>query len=162
MQPKREKVKICSVLMISLAAGLFLLAACAEQSTGGEVERWRLPEGSLDRKQAFLGTAMARTVDEWYVPGGDPEQGRRAVQAHGCPACHVVPGVPRPHGLVGPPLTDWSDRRFIAGTLPNTPSNLIDWIQFPQTVEPGTAMPNLGVNEQDARDIAAFLYTLGR
>jgi cytochrome c1 len=33
------------------------------------------------------------------------------------------------------------------------------WIRDPQHVSPGTAMPDLGVGEGDARDITAFLYT---
>jgi cytochrome c2 len=33
------------------------------------------------------------------------------------------------------------------------------WIQHPQRVSPGTAMPELGVTAADSRDMAAFLYT---
>ncbi len=63
--------------------------------------------------------------------------------------------------MVGPPLDDWSERRFIAGSFPNEPEMLVQWIRFPQAIEPGNAMPNMGVTEQDARDISAYLYTLG-
>jgi cytochrome c1 len=48
----------------------------------------------------------------------------------------------------------------IAGVLTNTPDNLIEWIHNPPGVDPRTAMPNLGVDEAAARDIAAYLYTL--
>jgi cytochrome c1 len=48
----------------------------------------------------------------------------------------------------------------VAGKLPNTPDQLVRWIQQPQAVEPGTAMPDLGVSLAEARDIAAYLYTL--
>ncbi len=41
--------------------------------------------------------------------------------------------------------------------LPNTPENLVRWIQQPEQIRPGTAMPNLGISEDDARDIAAYL-----
>jgi cytochrome c1 len=44
--------------------------------------------------------------------------------------------------------------------LPNSADNLVRWIQHPRTIEPKTAMPDLGVSNQDARDIAAYLYTL--
>jgi cytochrome c1 len=64
--------------------------------------------------------------------------------------------------MVGPPLNDWSERGYIAGELPNNAENLIRWIMDPQGVEPGTDMPNLGVTEEQARDIAAYLFTLGR
>jgi cytochrome c1 len=51
-------------------------------------------------------------------------------------------------------------RAYIAGQLANQPDNLIRWLQDPQAVEPGTAMPKLGVVPQVARDMAAYLYTL--
>jgi cytochrome c1 len=34
------------------------------------------------------------------------------------------------------------------------------WIRDPPGVDAKTAMPRLGVTEPDARDIAAYLYTL--
>ena len=39
-------------------------------------------------------------------------------------------------------------------------ANMIRWIQRPQDVDPKNVMPNMGVTDQDARDIAAYLYTL--
>lgn len=72
----------------------------------------------------------------------------------------MIPGVSGANGLVGPPLIKWSGRSFIAGEVPNNPENLITWITVPQSIEPGTVMPNLGVLDEDARDIAAYLYTL--
>ncbi len=94
------------------------------------------------------------------VPGGDVERGRQAIVAHGCISCHTIPGVRRADAQVGPPLTEWALRRYIAGTLPNEPEHLIAWIINPQEIEPGTAMPTLGVTPEEARDIAAYLYTL--
>jgi cytochrome c1 len=64
------------------------------------------------------------------------------------------------NGLVGPPLLWWSRRTFIAGELPNTPENLVRWVRSPQSVEPHMAMPALGLSDQQARDVAAYLYTL--
>ncbi|MFY1671465.1 c-type cytochrome [Plantactinospora sp. WMMB334] len=91
---------------------------------------------------------------------GYPDRGARLIQEYGCGSCHVVPGVRRADGLVGPPLTRFGARSYIAGALPNNAENLQRWIQDPQSVEPGTAMPDLGVTETDARDIAAYLFTL--
>jgi cytochrome c1 len=65
--------------------------------------------------------------------------------------------VPGADAEVGPPLTGFGRRGYIAGELPNNPENLQRWIRSPQSVEPGTVMPDLGVTESDARDIAAFL-----
>lgn len=94
------------------------------------------------------------------VPAGDPARGWQAIQDYGCHSCHQVPGVPGANSFVGPPLTAWAARHYIAGRLPNEPEYLVQWIRFPQAIEPGTAMPNMGVTEQDAQDIAAYLYTL--
>lgn len=96
------------------------------------------------------------------VPGGDVERGAEALRSYGCGACHTIPGIAGANALVGPPLTDWSKRHYIAGTLPNTPENMLRWLQSPQAIRPGTAMPTLGVTEEDARDISAYLYSLGR
>ena len=95
-----------------------------------------------------------------FVVTGHPERGEDALESYGCGACHIIPGVVGANSTVGPSLSDWPERLYIAGTLTNTPDNLIYWIQFPQEIAPGTAMPNLGVTEQDARDIAAYLYRL--
>lgn len=95
-----------------------------------------------------------------YVSGGDADEGRRKIADVGCGSCHVIPGVPGANSTVGPPLTQWADRVYIAGSLANEPENLVQWLLDPQAIEPGTAMPNLLLSEQDARDISAFLYTL--
>src|SRR5512146_2999516 len=96
----------------------------------------------------------------YYVPGGNADSGKIAIQTYGCGSCHMIPGVSVATGTVGPPLMFWSRRTYIAGEVPNTPDFLVRWIEVPQAIEPGTAMPNLGVPEQAARDIAAYLYTL--
>jgi cytochrome c len=94
------------------------------------------------------------------VPGGVPARGAQYIERFGCGSCHVVPGVRGADGTVGPPLTDFSERGYIAGELPNNGDNLIRWIMDPKAVEPGTAMPDLDVTEAEARDIAAYLFTL--
>jgi cytochrome c len=94
------------------------------------------------------------------IRAGDPVRGWQAIQTYGCHSCHAVPGVPSANSYVGPPLTAWAARHYIAGKLPNEPDYLVQWIRFPQAIEPGTAMPNMGVTENDAQDIAAYLYTL--
>jgi cytochrome c1 len=80
--------------------------------------------------------------------------------AFGCGACHIIPGVVGASGTIGPPLDGFGRRVYIAGKLPNRPENLLRWIQDPQGVEPGTAMPSLPVSDDEARHIAAYLYTL--
>lgn len=109
----------------------------------------------------LLGCTGGRAVQPYRVAtGGNAHQGRQIIQSYGCGACHTIPGIHAANGLVGPPLYFFSRRTMIAGELPNTPENLIRWIENPPAVEAGTAMPNLGLSEQQARDAAAYLYTL--
>lgn len=107
-----------------------------------------------------LGACEDDSATRWNIPGGNAESGKRLIGFYECGSCHVIPGVQGAEGVVGPPLNFWSRRSLIAGNVPNDPDNLIRWIVDPQAIEPGTAMPNLGVTSAEARDIAAFLYTL--
>jgi cytochrome c len=91
---------------------------------------------------------------------GYPDRGAQLIVEHGCGSCHRIPGIDRANGLVGPPLDRFGARSYIAGALPNNADNLQRWIADPQAVEPGTAMPDLGIDPIDAQDIAAYLYTL--
>lgn len=121
------------VLICAFVSGALVLTSCSNQ----EQER----------------AAAAMT-------GGSPQRGKTAISKYGCATCHTIPGVHGADALVGPPLTQMGSRSYIAGVLPNTPDNMIRWIQNPPQVDQLTAMPNLGVTEQDARDIAGYLYTL--
>ena len=51
-------------------------------------------------------------------------------------------------------------RTYIAGRAPNTPETMVQWVRAPETIDPETAMPNLGLSAQQARDVAAYLFTL--
>ena len=95
-----------------------------------------------------------------HVRGGNVRRGRVAIEHYGCGSCHSIPGIRSAAGVVGPPLSGIADRRMIAGMLPNTPEEMVRWIVMPQSIVPGNAMPNLGVSDGQARDIAAYLYTL--
>ena len=88
----------------------------------------------------------------------DAALGAIMIRKYGCGTCHVIPGIPGAGGKVGPSLKGVAGRRELAGALVHTPENLARWIRFPRTVKPRTAMPTLGVSENEARDIIAFLY----
>lgn len=92
--------------------------------------------------------------------GGDPARGAVLITRSGCGACHQIPGLQQADGMVGPPLDQFARRTMIAGFLPNTPENLINWVQHAQTVLPGNAMPDTLLSDAGARDVAAYLYTL--
>ena len=126
------------LLILLIAAGLAIAA-------GGMA--W-----NADRREAV------RKAQE--LTGGNVENGRRALAAYGCVACHTIPGIRLARGKVGPRLEGLRERVYIAGVLPNTPENMIWWIQHPQSVDPKTAMPETGIGPTDARDVAAYLYSL--
>jgi cytochrome c len=93
------------------------------------------------------------------VPG-DPKAGRAALERYQCGACHAIPGVAGATGLVGPPLSGYGQRVYLAGKFPQEPALLAKWIQDAPSLAPQTAMPNVGVTEADAVNIAAYLYQL--
>jgi cytochrome c len=111
-------------------------------------------------------TILANTADNMpvmarqTVPDGDPQAAPEAIKRYGCGTCHSIPGVVGADGVVGPELDNISRRSLLAGQIPNTPDNLMLWIQHPQLVRPGGDMPEMGVSDTDARNIAAYLYSL--
>lgn len=142
----RITVLVIAVLLVAGAVALAIWSPTADEF----------------RNTRFVNAALGSGIGEPLieVPGGDAANGPSAMQRYGCISCHTVPGVTGAQGTVGPPLNDFGNRAYIAGTLPNTADNLIHWIQNPQQVIPGNDMPELGVTDSDARDIASYLYTL--
>lgn len=102
-----------------------------------------------------------RALPDYTVAvGGDAARGRAVVGARHCGACHEIPHVTGATGVIGPPLAELWRRSFIAGALANTPENLVRWIRDPHGVDPQAAMPVLGLDERQARDVATFLYSM--
>lgn len=95
-----------------------------------------------------------------HLTGGNPARGRTIAREVGCVACHVMPGVPGPETRVGPPLEKFGQSSFVAGAAENTPENVIQFLRDPRSVAPQSAMPNLRLTETQARDLAAYLYSL--
>jgi cytochrome c len=90
------------------------------------------------------------------------QQAAKALISNHCAACHVVPGVAVAVGRVGPVLGDIRRQQMIAGFFANTPGMLIQWIEHPQRMLPGNAMPEMGLTHLEAVEIAEYLYTLGQ
>lgn len=107
----------------------------------------------------FIAACQDATATAVALTGGNPEDGQTAIRKYGCWTCHTIPGIAGANGLIGPPLDKVAGRAYIAGR-PNSPQQLIEWIRHPQEVRRPTPMPDMGVTERDARDIAAYLYTL--
>jgi cytochrome c len=128
----RIRILILVVLILATAVGL--------------ARRWIADVAETEREAAEL-------------TGGHPRLGRDAMMSLGCVACHQAPGFFGPKPQVGPPLTEFALRTFIAGTAENRPENLIRFLRDPRSIAPRSAMPKLPMSEAQARDLAAFLYT---
>jgi cytochrome c1 len=107
-----------------------------------------------------LGGCDAPGEDGPTVRGGDADRGRATLARLECGVCHVIPGVPGVRGHLGPSLAQYRHRVYLAGRFPNTPEVLVRWLLDPPSMLPDTAMPALDVTEAEARDMAAYLYTL--
>jgi len=118
--------------------------------------RWTM--NAVAMTMAIVATALiVQRVEARHVAlvgyVGDPERGRALFDVYGCASCHTT-------GMVGPPLDDMGARSYIAGQFPNIRGVMLQWLQHPQALKPGTAMPELGVTRRDADDLAAYLATL--
>lgn len=109
---------------------------------------------------AALASGCAKEEPASRVVGGDPERGRLLVQQYQCAACHFIPEVQGPNGDAGPSLESMGRLSYIAGSIPNQPENMIRFLQNPPAVKPGTLMPALGITDDEARHMAAFMYSL--
>jgi cytochrome c2 len=92
--------------------------------------------------------------------GDDSHAQAKKLIAQNCAACHQVPGVTGANGRVGPSLAGIARQQIIAGHFANTPDTLTRWIESPQEMLPGNAMPDMRLTHAQAREIAGYLYTL--
>lgn len=156
-------------------AALYWVIAEGIKMSGMPAWKYRLREEDMWALVAFLKRLPRLSPAEYRalktpphehaeppIPEGppDPARGKRAINQYLCVTCHHIPGIVGSNAPVGPPLTGIGTRAFIAGVLPNTPANMVRWLRDPQRYDPNSAMPDLGVNERDARDMAAYLATL--
>lgn len=107
-----------------------------------------------------LGACADKTDAPRVIVGADAREGLAVVERVGCAACHRIPGVAWPKGQVGGDLSGFARRSLIAGRLPNQPDVLVPWLQNPSALSPETGMPPMPLSDAEARDVAAYLYTL--
>lgn len=124
------------------------------------LKRWGLAAAAMLAALLFAGCDHGVERAAAAMTGGDPERGKAALRRYGCSSCHTIPGVRGSDGRVGPPLDGVASRVYIGGVLQNTPDNMVAWLRDPRHFAERTAMPNEGLSESEARDMAAYLYTL--
>lgn len=115
----------------------------------------QMPRMPIDAAQAaaiadFLGATDAPSSSEAL---GDPASGEQLFRSFACGACHgaVPEAVPRPV-VLAPHLGHAIRRLGFRG--------VVAWIQDPAAQKVDTLMPRLGLSEQQAVDLAAYLSTL--
>ncbi|HEX2723697.1 MAG TPA: cytochrome c oxidase assembly protein, partial [Gemmatimonadaceae bacterium] len=153
-----------------LVAGLFIflgwMRRSGERAVKAESARRQLRDSAVLPAMLvivmaiFSGCSTNNAQSAAELTGGNPGHGHDAIRRYGCQSCHTIPGVTGAVALVGPNLDGVANRAYIAGVLTNTPQHMIEWIRNPPALDSKTAMPNLNVTEKDARDMAAYLYTL--
>jgi cytochrome c1 len=114
-----------------LLAGALLLGACGDTSPPGRT-----------------------------IAGADPARGLAVMERVGCAACHDIPGIDWPRGRAGPSLKGFGASPMIAGRFPNQPEVLTAWLIDAPSLSPETGMPPMPLTEAEARDVAAWLYSL--
>lgn len=158
-------------LIMWIPAGLIYVAAALALFAG-----WLRQSAMVDARAAVERVARAGTACLLFLTlagcsdreaqsvrtatGGEIDAGRQTIKRAGCAACHTIPGIPGANASVGPSLAGIATRNYIAGVLPNEPENLVNWLLDPPRHSPKTVMPDTKLSEREARDVAAYLYTL--
>ena len=157
------------------AAHLYYVTKYGIRMTGMPAWAFRMSDHGLWATVAFLKhmPQLARHEYEQWVashenlecprnteaaPVYTKERGQTVLRQYACENCHLIEDMVGPDIHIGPPLTDWSKRKYIAGVLPNTKENLVRWITAPHEVSPATLMPDLGVSPAHAREMAVYLF----
>ncbi len=103
------------------------------------------------------GCTGGRAVQGYSVSSvGYAPRGQQIIIDRRCGSCHTIPGIHDANGTFGPPLGSFARLTILAGNFPNSPGYLVPWIMSPTSIKPRTAMPDLGISQQQARDVAAY------
>jgi cytochrome c2 len=147
---------------VAAVAGVWSMGVPGADPVGGALEVLQAGAGN------YADWAREGPVDgqpDWSqqfrpVVRGEAANGRLVIAENGCGACHVIPGIVRAHGTVGPSLERFADRAYIAGQMTNRAETLVAYLRAPSDFTPETVMPDTGLTEAEAADAAAYLYTL--
>jgi len=141
---------------------------------------WIAPEAPglyLGQCAEFCGTQHAKMLLRVYAHTRDEFQrwvkaqtqpslsaprtpGRRIFESTGCINCHALGGTVA-NGRYAPDLTHLMSRATLAsGAALNTPANLRQWLQQPDTLKPGSHMPAMQLGDRDLDQLVAYLLTL--
>ncbi|MEW6542522.1 MAG: c-type cytochrome [Nitrospirota bacterium] len=115
-----------------------------------ELEAAKTAAGNFSSRPKFAAVPRPDLAMAQDQSAKQAELGKRLyTNKYGCNACHRVG---EEGGVVGPAL----DR---AGFRLNA-TWVYRWIKYPQAMKPETRMPNLGISDEDAKALAAYLSML--
>ena len=177
-----RSVRRIALAAVALASGLLLAASARRAPRLGRRMRvlpqaadarwgrgWGIPilgligaavlGGGIASYTSYQARQQQRLVVQ-ELTRGEPDRAPPLLIRYGCAGCHTIPGVPGAIGQVGPALAGFATRVYIGGTAANRPNRLIEWLVDPPRLEPNSAMPATGISNAEARDVAAYLYTL--
>jgi cytochrome c len=109
-----------------------------------------------------LGAVNAAGGAPVIEPGSPEADGQQIIASKPCVGCHTIPGIPGATGTVGPNLAGVASRTKIAGGAVDNhgPDDLKAWVLNPPAKKPGTLMPNVGLTDDEATKIVAYLELL--
>jgi cytochrome c oxidase subunit 2 len=113
-----------------------------------------------ESEEEFAGWLDAMRQSGRDPPDATARKGRDVFMQARCAGCHTIRGSDAA-GQTAPDLTHIASRSTLgAGSLPNTPDDLADWIRDPQRVKPGNQMPPNPLADDDLHALVAYLETL--
>jgi len=115
------------------------------------MRRFRLTAPEVQAVSAYLFTGSVPGPGRVAWRGGDRAKGRDLFVSRGCRGCHAIavgesslsPRIPHLGGIGVKVRGDW----------------LFEWLKSPRAYDPDTAMPNLGLADDEVRDLVAFLLS---
>lgn len=124
----------------------------ASVNPGSGMPPQKLAEKELDAITLFMLSQTGESAPGYYasmkvIPTA--LLGQRLFQQKGCLSCHAVDGK---GGSVGPPLDEVGQRR--------KPEWIMQHFRNPQSLTPGSLMPQFGFTESEARALTEFVVNL--
>ena len=123
-----------------------------------------MPRLALTPQQAADLAAHLTAGQPKAKPAGwkaNADNGRQLMENRACGTCHAFTGADLPvkptlkAGESNPAIELAPDLRYTRERL--SPDDLVRWLRQPEKMKPGTLMPNLGLSQSQAQDIAEHI-----
>jgi mono/diheme cytochrome c family protein len=105
-----------------------------------------------------IGTSSAFQPRRGVAGSGNPEKGQKVMETYGCKGCHVVGDDVRVRQARGTSYDIAPELNRVGSKV--SPDWAFEWIKNPRAVNPDARMPNLRLEDAEARDVVAYLMTL--